>query len=159
MFRTTVALAAGMVLTLSTVPLEARSAKILTQFTNVSETASSFTISGKATGLAGGFTYTVALSGAVTGSAQCINPGGNDPAPKGFTLNVDAEVNVTADKNGNLLFTVTQNVPILAAADCPNDNWSVLATYSGSITISLFDATADPDLLLATQSNVQVSFP
>jgi hypothetical protein len=159
MSKAIVALMAVLAFTaLTTMPVQAQgggSPKILEQFTRVTETATSLTVSGKASGLAGGHTYTVVLSGTVSGTAQCVNPGGNNPPPKGFSINVTASGDFTAARNGNLTFTVTQPISSIEAADCPNPNWSVLVTYSGTIDISLFDGT----MLLDTQEDVAVIFP
>jgi hypothetical protein len=141
---------------LMTSTVAARNAQILGQHTRVTTAADSFTVTGKAAGLAGGETYRVELSGTISGSAQCQNPGGNNPPPKGFTINVTASGLFTAAKNGNLNFTVTQPTGASSAADCPNPNWSYLVSYSGTIDIRLYDHTTGE--LLDTQTGVQVSF-
>jgi hypothetical protein len=151
-----IAAAAFTILALTVTVTVARSPNILDQFTKVSATADSFTISGKAAGLAGGETYRVELSGTVSGVAQCQNPGGNNPPPKGFSVNVTASGLFTATKNGNLLFSVTQLTGAGAAADCPNPNWSFLVSYSGTLTVKLYDNSTGE--LLDTQSGASVSF-
>jgi hypothetical protein len=134
----------------------ARSPQILGQHTRVSASADSFTITGKAAGLAGGHEYRVEASGTISGQAQCQNPGGNNPPPKGFTINVTASGVFTAAKNGNLIFSISQATGAASAADCPNPNWTYLVSYSGTLTLRLYDhATGE---LLDTQTGVHVSF-
>jgi hypothetical protein len=152
----TITIALVALLALMTTTVAARNAQILSQHTRVTTSAESFTVSGKAAGLAGGHEYTLKLEGTISGSAQCQNPGGNNPPPKGFVLNVDAEESFTAAKNGNLNWSVTQETGAGEAADCPNPNWTFLVSYSGTIDIHLIDTASGE--VLDTQTGVQISF-
>lgn len=138
--------------------VSARSVKIHERTIEVTESASSFTVTGKATGLAGGFTYEVEATGTISGSFQCRNPGGNDPPPQAFTAAVAGSGQFVAQKNGNLTFEVTVQVPT-PTGQCPNPNWTAVVTsYSGTVTINIWDVPrgAQP---LATVTGVAVSFP
>lgn len=147
---------------------EARSPNIHDRTVTVTETASNFTISGVATGLAGGYTYEVEVSGSVSGVYQCTNGGGNDPAPKGFSSPVSGTGTFTAQENGNLQFSVTTSVPKPSAAGTcspSGNNWTVnLLSYSGTVNLVLCGAPnpSQPCTganILDSVSGISVSYP
>lgn len=140
-----------------TTAVYARSVNIQGRTIQVIESATGFTVTGKVTGLAGGFQYEVEAFGDVDVSQQCINPGGHDPKPHGSDLTVSASGTFTSDKNGNVTFSVTQPI---APIDCPGENWDVEVTYSGTIGVQICDDPCDNQAAaLATAVNIDVEFP
>jgi hypothetical protein len=120
---------------------------------------SSFSVNGKATGLAGGFTYEVTvIGGSVTANVDCINPGSNNVQAQATTAAAAAGTTgpVVATQNGNLNFGFTGTLSI-GSNPCPNPNWTpVITSYSGTVTIGLFDFSTGA--LLDSQT-LAISFP
>jgi len=121
--------------------------------------SNSFSVSGKATGLAGGFTYEVTVTGgSVTAEVDCINPGNNNVQAHATTAAAAAGTTgpVVATQNGNLNFGFTGTLSI-GPNPCPNPNWNpVITSYSGTVTIGLFDFSTGA--LLDTET-LSISFP
>ena len=118
-----------------------------------------FSVSGKATGLAGDFTYEVTvIGGSVTANVDCINPGNNNVQAQATAAAAAAGTTgpVVAQQNGNLNFEFTGTLSI-GSNPCPNPNWTpVITSYSGTVTIALFDFTTGA--LLDTEM-LSISFP
>jgi hypothetical protein len=106
----------------------------------------SITATFKIAGLQAGQTVQATLAASsVSVTGQCVNPGGNSPPPKTFSVGGLSETATLGPvpKNGNLQGSVTLGPPsqeqIVEAADCPNPNWSVAVSsivYSG-VTLSI----------------------
>jgi hypothetical protein len=162
LYKVMIALISLLVLGTIATTAEARSANIHERTLNVTETSDDFTISGKASGLAGDFVYEVEVSGTVSGGYRCFNPGKpNDPEPHAFSTGVTGSGTFVADRNGNVNFSVTTDVPTPSAADvCPNGNWTVqLVSYSGTVNIQICDNPCESNATLDSVSNISVSFP
>lgn len=111
------------------------------KITTTSNPDHSITANFKIAGLQAGQFVTATLSASsVSVNGQCVNPGGNSPPPKTFSVGglSDTDTIGPVPKNGNLQGSVTLGPPsqqqIEAAADCPNPNWDVAVqsvTYSG----------------------------
>ncbi len=162
MLKAIIALIAVLALAaISSEATEARSVNIHERTLEVTTTATSFTISGKASGLAGGFVYEVEVSGAITGTYQCFNGGGNPPPPKSFSTPVAGSGTFVADNNGNVNFSVPVAVPAPSAAgNCSpsGNNWTVqLLSYDGTVNIQICDNPCG--VALDSVSNIAVAFP
>jgi hypothetical protein len=146
---------------LSSSVADARSVNIQERTISLDESADGFVISGKATGLAGGFTYEVEVSGTISGSFQCVNNGGGTPDPHQATLGVSGSGTFTASKNGNLIFSVSVEIDAPSPAEaCPGEgnNWTVqVISYSGTVNLQICDNACGTPLDTAT--GIPVSFP
>ena len=114
--------------------------------TSVSLSGSDLVAQFKEAGLASGATETITLTSTATTTYECVNNGGHNPSASNKTTTVTqlaTSGNFTADKNGNVVGSLTLSPPTAAALGfaCPPGQTTtfVSVTYSN---VQLLDATS-----------------
>jgi len=131
--------------------------------TSSSTDGSSLTANFKETGLASGAVETVTLSANEAVTYECVNGGGSNPAAsnkKAFRTSDETSGNFTADKNGNIVGSLTLDV---ASADslgfsCPPGQTTTLVSVSYT-NVTLTDSTSGATIGLANQSYTNPAAP
>jgi hypothetical protein len=123
-----------------------------------SDNGLTLTATGSISGLGNG-NVAVAVDATGTPVVACTSPGGNQSPgqnPASVTLS-GITSNVTRDKNGNVLFTVTTatpSQPTPKAAGCPNNNWDATITdvKFSTATITVFEGSTSSGNIVLQQT-------
>ena len=106
----------------------------------------------KEAGLAAGSTETLTCSATVSTTYECVNGGGKNPSASNkhsFTTTVSKSGTFTADKNGNLVGTLTLSPPSAASLgfSCPPGQTTTFVgvTYTN---VSIVDSTSGASISL-----------
>jgi hypothetical protein len=104
----------------------------------LSDIGTQLVLSGKLAGLGVG-DVTILLNAAGVASVECTNNGGNIAPGQDTAVTASGSITLPADKNGNLVFSVATNVPVIPSSACPNNLWSAealdVAFGSGTIVV------------------------
>jgi hypothetical protein len=104
----------------------------------LSDIGTQLVLSGKLAGLGVG-DVTIILTSAGVASVECTNNGGNIAPGQDTVVTASGSITLPADKNGNLVFSVATNVPVIPSSACPNPLWSAeavdVAFGSGTIVV------------------------
>jgi hypothetical protein len=122
------------------------SAHFIKNATGASISGSSLTCKFKETGLGSGSVETVTCSATVATTYECVNGGGKNPSAankKTFVTTVTQSGEFTADKNGNIVGSLTLSPP--SASDlgfsCPPGQTTTFVSVSYS-NVSVTDSTS-----------------
>ena len=140
------ALAAAAALTATSATAATGNAHFIKNATSVSLSGSSLVCNFKEAGLASGSVETVTCAATASVTYECVNGGGKNPSAsnkKTFATTVSKSGTFTADKNGNIVGSLTVPVPSASSVgfSCPPGQTTtrVSVTYSG---ITITDSTS-----------------
>lgn len=117
----------------------------------------SLTANFKAAGLANIVTGAFLTSSGGTATLQCVNPGGNSPAPKKVTFGpLQGQTTQIQPNNGQITASATIGPPPLPSASqiCPNPNWSVRLVSITYFNVVLHIQQNGADILTFNFGNV-----
>jgi hypothetical protein len=155
MKRATLCVVAAMALGLAVAPVALSangSAHFIKNLSGASLNGQSLTCKFKEAGLASGSVETISCSATQTIVYECVNGGGKNPAAsnkKSFTRTVSKTGTFTADKNGNVVGSLTLS-PLSASAvgfSCPPGQTVTLVSVSYS-NVTVTDQTSGATIAL-----------
>lgn len=88
---------------------------------SITDNGLTLSCSGKLAGLGNNKLVTVTLHTTATTITECTNPGGNVAPGQTKTGTVSTSGLFSSDKNGNVIFSLTTDVP--TPGKCPNGQW------------------------------------
>ena len=89
---------------------------------SISDNGNTLSFCAKLAGLGNNQSITIVLSTTATITTQCTNPGGNVAPGQTKTATLTKSGTFTSDKNGNVIFCLTTDVP--SPGKCPNGQWT-----------------------------------